>query len=114
MEQAQQLLVSAQPQLQQPLEQPQEQPLEQPLEQPPQEQSQQQELPQQQPALIPQETRLLDLQQQQPEQLQQQQLPQQHNDQYEAFKLFLSTAPVNWSPNESIRRFNLPDGSSVR
>lgn len=45
--------------------------------------------------------------------IEQQQLPQ-HNDQYEAFKLFLTTAPVNWSPNESIRRFNLPDGSSVR
>lgn len=39
---------------------------------------------------------------------------QQQNDQYEAFKLFLSTAPVNWSANESIRRFNLPDGTSVR
>jgi hypothetical protein len=35
------------------------------------------------------------------------------NPQYEAFKLFLSTAPVNWNPNESIRRFALPDGSSV-
>ncbi|KAJ3305406.1 homeodomain transcription factor ste12 [Kappamyces sp. JEL0829] len=35
------------------------------------------------------------------------------DDQYEAFKLFLSTAPVNWNSNESIRRFALPDGNSV-
>ena len=36
-----------------------------------------------------------------------------HDEQYEAFKVFLSTAPVNWNPNESIRRFQMPNGETV-
>ncbi|KAI8899386.1 STE like transcription factor-domain-containing protein [Globomyces pollinis-pini] len=35
------------------------------------------------------------------------------NQHHEEFKLFLSTAPVNWNQNESIRRFTLPNGESV-
>ncbi|KAJ3314698.1 homeodomain transcription factor ste12 [Boothiomyces sp. JEL0838] len=31
----------------------------------------------------------------------------------EGFKLFLSTAPVNWNHNETIRRYPLPNGESV-
>jgi uncharacterized Zn-finger protein len=35
------------------------------------------------------------------------------NEHYEAFKVFLSTAPVNWNQNESIRRFQLQTGETV-
>ena len=31
----------------------------------------------------------------------------------ENFKLFLSTAPVNWNVNDSIKRYQLPNGDNV-
>jgi len=31
----------------------------------------------------------------------------------DGFKLFLSTAPVNWNQNETIRRYPLPNGETV-
>ena len=69
--------------------------------------------------LEPQEALHLEhLQMANPNQQQQQQLDAfppmgQNNGQFEQFKVFLSTAPVNWNPNESIRRFALPNGDSV-
>ena len=35
------------------------------------------------------------------------------NLQHEEFKLFLATATLNWQPNETIHKFNLPNKESV-